>query len=79
MCETFLYQGSAGLRFCVELDKRIADILDFLRIHNPRGIANHFAERATVRTDDRAPAGHRFQRRQTESFVEGGINKSFGG
>ena len=42
-------------------------------------LANNFWQAGDVAGDGRRSAGHRFQRRQTESFVKRRVNKSFGG
>src|SRR2546423_7384053 len=46
------------------------------RIELDRGVTDDFAEGATIGTDHGAAAGHGFQWRQAEAFVEGWINAS---
>ena len=42
------------------------------RIDQHRGIPHDLGQRRDVRRDDRRAAGHRFERRETEPFIEGG-------
>lgn len=63
----------------MEFKQGIADIFDIFRLDDPGGVADHLTKGTAVGTDDGTAAGHGFEGGETETFVEGRINESFGG